>query len=79
MNLKIASAKSMRNLSERNKPAVLQKELNKIQKEIDIAATKAETEICLFYRPCDEIINTLVAAGYQIDTRKYITDTIIKW
>lgn len=79
MNLKIASAKCMRNLSERNKPAVLQKELDKIQEEINIAAAKAETEICLFYRPCDEIINALVAAGYQVDMRKYITDTIIKW
>lgn len=79
MNLKIASAESIRTLSERNKPAVLQKELNKIQKEINIAAAKAETEICLFYRPCDEIINALVAAGYQVDMRKYITDTIIKW
>lgn len=79
MNLKIASAECMRNLSERNKPTVLQNELDKIQEEINIAAAKAETEICLFYRPCDEIINTLVAAGYQIDMRTYITDTIIKW
>ena len=79
MNLKIASAKCMRNLSERNKPVVLQNELDKIQEEINIAVAKAETEICLFYRPCDEIINALVAAGYQIDMRKYITDTIIKW
>lgn len=79
MNLKIASAECMRNLSERNKPTVLQKELNKIQKEINIAAAKAETEICLFYRPCDEIINTLVAAGYQVDIREYVTGTIIKW
>ena len=69
----------MRNLSERNKPVVLQKELDKIQEEINIAAAKAETEICLFYRPCDEIINTLVEAGYQVDMRTYVTDTIVKW
>lgn len=51
MNLKIASAKCMRNLSERNKPVVLQSELDKIQEEINIAATKAETEICFVLPP----------------------------
>ena len=42
MNLKIASAECMRNLSERNKPVVLQSELDKIQELINIAAAKAE-------------------------------------
>jgi len=79
MNLKIASAKCMRNLSERNKPVVLQNELDKIQEQINIAAAKAETEI--YYQcPCDEIIDTLKAAGYQIEMCDYIIGTIIiKW
>lgn len=66
MNLKIASAECMRNLSERNKPVVLQDKLNKIQEQINVAAAKSETEIWVeeFYE--EEIIDALIAAGYNI-------------
>lgn len=77
MNLKIASAECMRNLSERNKPTVLQSELDKIQEQINIAATKAETDIYLSPCPCKEIIETLMAAGYK--TEVFIDTAIIKW
>lgn len=82
MNLKIASAKCMRNLSERNKPVVLQDKLNKIQEQINIAAAKSETEIWVeeFYE--EEIIDALIAAGYNIkviDTMGFYSGMTIKW
>ena len=82
MNLKIASAECMRNLSERNKPVVLQDKLNKIQEQINVAAAKSETEIWVeeFYE--EEIIDALIAAGYDIkvmDTVGFYTGMTIKW
>lgn len=82
MNLKIASAECMRNLSERNKPVVLQDKLNKIQEQINIAAAKSETEIWVeeFYE--EEIIDALIAAGYNIrviDTMGFYSGMTIKW
>lgn len=82
MNLKIASAECMRNLSERNKPVVLQDKLNKIQEQINVAAAKSETEIWVeeFYE--EEIIDALIAAGYNIkviDTMGFYSGMIIKW
>lgn len=80
MNLKIASATCMRDLSERSKSLVLQNRLDEIQEQIKLAATKAETEIYLSQGPCDEIIDVLKAAGYQIEVCDYILGgTIIKW
>ena len=82
MNLKIASAESMRNISERNKPINLQDKLNKIQEQINIAAAKSETEIWVeeFYE--EEIIDALIAAGYNIkviDTMGFYSGMTIKW
>lgn len=77
MNLKIASAKCMRNLSERNKPVVLHNELDKIQELINIAAAKAETECCLSPCPCEEIVNALIKAGYEIEV--FVDTMTIKW
>ena len=82
MNLKVASAECMRNLSERNKPVVLQDKLNKIQEQINIAAAKSETEIWVeeFYE--EEIVDALIAAGYDIkvfDTMGFYSGMTVKW
>jgi hypothetical protein len=73
----------MRNLSERNKPIVLQDKLNKIQEQINIAAAKSETEIWLDECYEEEIIDALIAAGYDInklyDAMDFYRGIAVKW